>query len=86
MKENKDLDLNEKIKVIIQHLLELDLDWDDELPDEYQIFNLPLITEEERQRIMQGIDDYLEKLPTKKDLLPSLYFLDLLAFFVINKS
>ena len=67
MKENKDLDLNEKIKVIIQHLLELDLDWDDELPDEYQIFNLPLITEEERQWIMQGIDDYLEKLPTKKD-------------------
>ena len=52
MKENKDLDLNEKTKIIIQHLLELDLDLDEELPEEYQMFNIPAITEEEKQRIM----------------------------------
>jgi len=65
---NKDLnDLNEKVKIIIEHLLNLGLDWDDELPEEYQIFNVPAITEEEKQKIMAGIDDYLEKIPTKKD-------------------
>ena len=52
LKENKDLDLNEKTKIIIQHLLELDLDLDEELPEEYQMFNIPAITEEEKQRIM----------------------------------
>lgn len=67
MKENKDLDLNEKTKIIIQHLLELDLDLDEELPEEYKMFNIPAITEEEKQRIMEGIDNFLEKIPTIKD-------------------
>ena len=67
MKENKDLDLNEKTKIIIQHLLELDLDLDEKLPEEYQMFNIPAITEEEKQRIMEGIDNFLEKIPTIKD-------------------
>lgn len=67
MKENKDLDLNEKTKIIIQHLLELDLDLDEELPEEYQMFNIPAITEEEKQRIMEGIDNFLEKIPKIKD-------------------
>ena len=67
LKENKDLDLNEKTKIIIQHLLELDLDLDEELPEEYQMFNIPAITEEEKQRIMEGIDNFLEKIPTIKD-------------------
>ena len=67
MKENKDLDLNEKTKIIIQHLLELDLDLDEEPPEEYQMFNIPAITEEEKQRIMEGIDNFLEKIPTIKD-------------------
>ena len=67
LKENKDLDLNEKTKIIIQHLLELDLDLDKELPEKYQMFNIPAITEEEKQRIMEGIDNFLEKIPTIKD-------------------
>ena len=58
MKENKDLDLNEKTKIIIQHLLELDLDLDEELPEEYQMFNIPAITEEEKQSLVKSADDY----------------------------
>ena len=56
LKENKDLDLNEKTKIIIQHLLELDLDLDEELPEEYQMFNIPAITEEEKQRLQEEAD------------------------------
>ena len=54
LKENKDL--NEKTKIIIQHLLELDLDLDEELPEEYQMFNIPAITEEEKQRLQEEAD------------------------------